>query len=58
MPDGHSKNLSLLSNITPGMIDDEDDVFFLSLWLAVLGHEKDILGHIWRQIRSVSAAPA
>ena len=25
--------------------DDEDDVFFLSLWLAVFGHEEDILKH-------------
>ena len=26
--------------------NDADDVFFLSLWLAVLGHEEDILEHL------------
>ena len=26
--------------------NDADDVFFLSIWLPVLGHEEDILEHL------------
>jgi hypothetical protein len=29
-----------------GLQDDAYGVFFLSLWLAVLGHEEDILEHL------------